>query len=107
MRTDTSQSRGTVEVEILGEPYTLRSETSPEYTHRVAEYVNQMAGEIRRESGVMDQKKLAILTALAVTDQLFRMRDGVEVVKGLAEKRAERLTQEVLAVVGEGAEPDG
>ena len=103
MRTDASQVRETVEVQILGEPYTLRSETSPEYTHRVADYVNQMAEDIRRESRVMDQKKLAILTALAVTDQLFRMRDGVEVVKRLAEKRAERLTQEVLSVVGDGA----
>lgn len=104
MSMDASRGKETVEVEILGEPYTLRSETSPEYTHRVAEYVNEMASEIRHESGVMDQKKLAILTALAVTDQLFRMRDGVEVVKRLAEKRAERLTREVHAVLGEGSE---
>lgn len=104
MSTETRQVKETVEVEILGEPYTLRSDTSSEYTNRVADYVNQMASDIRQESGVMDQKKLAILTALAVTDQLFRMRDGVEVVKGLAEKRAERLTEEVLSVVGEGTE---
>ena len=34
-----------------------------------------------------------------MTDQLFRMRDGVEIVKGLAEKRAERLSEEILATV--------
>ena len=50
----------------------------------------------------MDQKKLAILTVLAVTDQLFRMREGVDKVKGLSEQRAERLTREVLATVGDG-----
>ncbi len=89
----------TIDVEILGETYTLKSETGAEYTRRVAEHVDRTAREIREESGVMDQKKLAILTALAVTDQLFRMRDGVEAVKALAERRAERLTGEVLAVL--------
>lgn len=94
-----SQDKQMVEVQILGESYTLKSETSPEYTRRVAEHVDRTAREIRQESGVMDQKKVAILTALAVTDQLFRMREGVETVKGLAEKRAEHLAAEVLAVV--------
>ena len=51
---------------------------------------------------MVDQKKIAVLTALAVTDQLFRMREGVEVVKGLAEKRAERLEAEVTAIVEQG-----
>jgi cell division protein ZapA len=91
-----------VEVEILGESYSLKSETSPEYTRRVAKHVDQTAREIREESGVMDQKKVAILTALAVADQLFRMREGLDVVKGLAEKRAERLTKEILSAVKQG-----
>jgi cell division protein ZapA len=88
-----------VEVQILGEPYNIASETSTDYTRRVAEHVDTTAREIREESGVVDVKKVAILTALAVTDQLFRMREGVDVVKGLAEKRSERLTAEVLGVV--------
>ncbi len=92
-----------VEVQILGETYSLKSETTPDYTRRVAQHVDRTAKEIRDESGVVDQKKIAVLTALAVTDQLFRMREGVDVVKGLAEKRAERLTSEVLAVLEQGA----
>lgn len=88
-----------VEVRILGESYTIKSETTADYTRRVAEHVDRMAKEIQDESGIIDQKKIAVLTALAVTDQLFRMREGVEVVKGLAEKRAERLIGEVLSVV--------
>jgi cell division protein ZapA len=94
-----SQGKESVDVQILGETYTIKSETGPEYTQRVAQHVDRTAREIREESGIVDQKKLAILAALAVTDQLFRMREGVDVVKGLAEKRAERLEAEVLAVV--------
>lgn len=94
-----SQGKESVDVQILGETYTIMSETGTDYTQRVAQHVDHTAREIREESGIVDQKKLAILAALAVTDQLFRMREGVDVVKGLAEKRAERLEAEVLAVV--------
>lgn len=99
MTKEASQSKEMVEVQILGETYKIKSETSREYTQRVAQHVDRTAKEVRAESGIVDTKKVAILTALAVTDQLFRMREGVEVVKGLAEKRAERLEAEVLAVV--------
>ena len=91
--------RETVEVTILGETYSLKTETGAEYTRRVAAHIDRTAREIREESGVVDHAKLAILTALAVTDQLFRMREGVDVVRGLAERRAERLAGEVRAVL--------
>lgn len=94
----------TVDVEILGETYSLKTETGADYTRQVAAHVDQMAREIREESGVLDQAKLAILTALAVTDQLFRMREGVDRVKAVAEKRAERLTADILQVVDGGPE---
>ena len=90
------KSSMTVEVDILGETNAIKSETSAEYTRQVAEHVDSMAREIREESGVLDQRKLVILTAIAITDQLFRMHEGVERVKAVAEKRAERLTNEVL-----------
>jgi cell division protein ZapA len=103
MTDEGGQEKGMVEVQILGETYTLKSDTTPEYTRRVAEHVDRTAREIRDESGIVDHRKVAVLTALALTDQLFRMRDGVEVVKGLAEKRAERLTGEILAVLESGS----
>ena len=103
-----SQAEGvdkkTVTVEILGEEYVLKSEASPEYTRRVAEHVDRMASEIREDGGIMDSKRLAILTALAITDQLFRVKEGVDRVRGAVERRAERLTEEVLSVVEK--EPD-
>lgn len=103
MNDESGRSLEMVEVKILGETYAIKSETGADYTKRVAEYVDQMAREIRQESGVVDDKKVVILTALAVTDHLFRMREGVDAVKGLSEKRAERLNNEVLAVIEQGS----
>jgi len=95
-------ARETVEVTILGETYNLKTETTAEYTRRVAQHIDRTAREIREESGVVDHAKLAILTALAVTDQLFRMREGVDVVRNLAERRAERLAGDVRVALEQG-----
>lgn len=103
MSDESSRTAEQVEVKILGESYAIKSETGADYTRRVAEYVDKLAREIREESGVLDDKKVVVLTALAVTDHLFRMRDGVDRVKGLSEKRAERLAGEVLAVIDQGS----
>lgn len=100
MNVQTKQEKETVEVEILGEPYTLKSEASPDYTRQVAEHVDRTASEIREEGGGVDQKRLAILTALAITDQLFRERDGAEQLQGEVERRADRIREDVLRVVG-------
>ena len=104
MNQDAGGSGETVEVDILGEVYSIKSETGEEYTRQVARHVDEMAREVRRDSGVVDQKKLAILTALAITDQLFRMREGVEKVKQVTEKRAERLAARVLESLEGGGE---
>ncbi len=102
MSSDTGgDRREMVEVEILGETYTLRSETTADYTRRVAEHVDRTAREIQEESGTMDHRRLAILTALAVTDQMFRVRDGFDRARTRLETRAERITAEILSVVGE------
>lgn len=104
MSVQAKQEKETIEVHILGERYVLRSEATPDYTRKIAEYVDRTAAEIKREGGVLDQKKLAILTALAITDQLFDVRDGMERVRNLVEQRAGRITEEVLAVVGHAPE---
>lgn len=95
----TSRNREMVTVEIMGEEYTLRSDTSPEYTRKVADHVNRVAAEVRQQGGVMDPRKIAILAALTVTDQMFRVKDGVDRVRGIVDQRAEKLTRRVLEVV--------
>lgn len=93
----------TVTVHILGEEYTLKSQASPDYTRRVAEHVNHVAGEVRQEGGVMDPKKVAILTALSLADELFRQKGELDRVHEAVADRAEKLTRRVLEVVDAGA----
>ena len=64
-----------VEVEILGQKYTLRSEATPEYVRELAAHVEQRAREIQGGSTSQDPVRLLALAALYIADELFRLRD--------------------------------
>jgi len=65
-----------VEVEILGQKYTIRSEAAPEYVRELAAHVEQRVRELQGPSPSQDPVKLLALAALYITDELFRERDA-------------------------------
>jgi cell division protein ZapA len=64
-----------VEVEILGQKYTIRSEAPPEYVRELAAYVEQRVREVQGPSPAQEPVKLLALAALYIADELFRRRD--------------------------------
>ena len=64
-----------IEVEILGQKYTIRSEAPPDYVRELATYVEQRVRQIRGDGAAQDPVKLLALAALYIADELFRQRD--------------------------------
>jgi len=78
-----------VRVTIMNEEYAIRSDTSPEHTRQVAEYLD---GAIRRvvDSGtVVETGRASILAALQITAELFDARSGNEMTDRLRNLSAE------------------
>lgn len=78
-----------VRVTIMNEEYAIRSDTSPEHTRQVAEYLD---GAIRRvvDSGtVVETGRASILAALQITAELFEARAGNEMTEKLKGLSAE------------------
>ncbi len=65
-----------VKVTIGGDEYSLRSDRSPEYTRAVAEHVDRALKDVLAVSAIVETHKAAILTALAITDELFQSRQA-------------------------------
>lgn len=72
----TRDVRESVTVRIAGESHTIRSSAEPEYTTRCAEYVDRRIHEIKKQTGLVESHKLAILAALSITDELFQGQDA-------------------------------
>jgi len=74
----TDDSRESVTVRIAGEEHAIRSSAEPEHTTRCAAYVDRRFNEIKKQVGLLEGHKVAILAALSITDELFRAQDAQE-----------------------------
>ena len=70
--------KSVVRVTIVGEEYSIRSDASADHTESVARYVDQAIRRIRSNAPPVESHKVAILAALQITDELFRLRESSE-----------------------------
>ena len=68
-----------VEVEILGRFFDVAAgEATPAHIQRLAYYVDEKMRAIAAATKAMSLNRMAILTALNIADDLFKLRDSYE-----------------------------
>ena len=72
-----SDKRHVVKVRIQGEEYTLRTDEDPEHVVAVAAYLDGAIQRAAESGGVIESNRAAILAALQITDELFKLRELV------------------------------
>ena len=65
---------GRVELSLLGQTLTVRTEAPPEYIRRLAAYLEERVTELT-SAGIKDPLASLTLAALDITDELFRVRE--------------------------------
>lgn len=71
-------SSETIRVDIYDQSYTVRSDGDPEYLKQLAEYVDQRMRQISAGTLTVDSRKVAILAALYIADELHQLRRSHE-----------------------------
>jgi cell division protein ZapA len=71
----TKPNAGAVNVKIYDREYALRTSGDAERLLLLCDYLNRKMREVAESSGSVDTLKVAILTALSVTDDLFRLQE--------------------------------
>jgi len=67
-----------VKVNINGEDYYIKGTVPEEYIKRVAKYVDKKMYELESKHLNLSRSKLAVLTAINITDELFKLRQEYE-----------------------------
>ena len=67
-----------VRVTIFGEDYRIRTRLGEEYTRRCARYVDDAIQEAHIGGHVVEPHRAAILAAMKLTDELFRLRGELD-----------------------------
>ena len=70
-----------VELTLLGQTLTVRTEASDDYVRTLARYLESRVATLH-QSGVHDASKALLLAALDITDELFRAREATDKTSG-------------------------
>ena len=82
-----------VKVEIYDQTYQIGSDLDETYVTELARYVDAKMRAVAEATQTVDSLKVAVLAALAITDELHSLRQGQgEVEKSLRERAARCLT---------------
>ena len=83
-------------VRIMGHEYPVEATTGDElYVNRLAQFVEQKMLEIKEESNVIDSYKLAVMAAMNISDELFRLQEG----KGSSSRDLEQKTESLMMLL--------
>lgn len=94
-----SEKPNLVHVEIFGQGYAVRAGAEPGYVEQLAAYVDEKMREVSRTSGAVDSVRIAVLAALNLADEYFRLRTEGQKGTDELEERAARLAQELSSVL--------
>ncbi len=97
-----------VHVEILGQTYAVKAGADPGYVESLAAFVDEQMKDVSRASGAVDSVRVAVLAALNLADELFRLRRELEEARSRAQasgqpsnERIAQLASTLGAALGE------
>ena len=88
-----SHSEKSITVNIFGSDYPIKGDADPDYIREVAHYVDSKMRKITEESPLLSTTKVAILTALNITDELFKEKSEKETISSEVNRRAIELAK--------------
>jgi cell division protein ZapA len=89
-----------VHVEIFGQTYAVRGADSA-HVEKLAGYVDAEMRAVSRTGGTVDSMRVAVLAALNLADETFRLKEELRRAETLVRQRVEKLGRELTSVLGE------
>jgi len=87
-----------IQVEIFGQSYSIKVANDPAYIRELAAFVDARMKEVQKGTGTSDIYRIAILTALNITDELHRLRSQHDDLKRTATSSLDSLIEITDAV---------
>jgi len=82
----------TVEVEILGQRYSIKTDEDDLYMKRLAEYIDKKLKETYSIAPNITPSKAMIITLFGVADELFRLRMKQEEIEKIIDEKMRMLS---------------
>jgi cell division protein ZapA len=70
--------KSVITVNIFGNEYTIKGVAKPDYIISLANYLNNKMSEVQEATGLKDAKKIAILAAINISDEMFEAKKSMK-----------------------------
>ena len=96
-----------IHVEIFGQTYAVKAGADPGYVEALAAFVDGQMKDVSRSSAAVDSVRIAVLAALNLADEVFRLRRELEEAQaraqagGQPDERIARLATRLGSALGE------
>lgn len=81
----------TVEIEILNQKYSIKSEADSAWVKEVADFVNKKIEDVITSKATLNKEKAAVLAALNIAGELLQFKKEMSVYKKHVSKRSQDL----------------
>lgn len=86
-----NKNKKITEVVIFGETYKIVNDASSEYTQALATFVDEKLKEVSQNTSIVSPVKVAILAALNIADELFKIKENLETNTETIQKETDHL----------------
>ena len=86
-----SAKKHSTRISILNEEFTIRSDTPPDQTKAIADYLDSAARQVMQSSNVIEGNKAVVLAALRITAELFEERKSSDEMAGSMKEFADEM----------------
>jgi len=94
-----------VQVEIFGQVYSIKGMADHEYIRELAAFVDARMKDVQKGTGTADPHRVAILTALTISEELHRLQKQYAELEKTAENAAANLFEITSEAEGEDHSP--
>ena len=87
-------------IRLLGSSFSLKVDEDPVYFSQLIKFIEEKFSGIQKEMSVQDPLRVAILSCILITDELFKEKDKKK--NSLSDKEAaevERMTLEIIKLI--------
>ncbi len=82
-----------VQVDIFGQVYSIKGKDDPAYIRELAAFIDGQMKEVQKNTGTADPHRVAILAALTISDELYRLREQFATLEKKTGQKVQRLIE--------------
>ena len=81
-----------IEVQILGQSYSIRTDEEEKYIKSLAKYIDEKLKEIYSVAPNITQSRAMVMTAFGIADELFKLKTELQNIDRMIEEKTKILS---------------